>query len=103
MELYAGIGFEIVAALDAPVLQMVDHLVDVHQFFDTFPVIAEQVIAVPKNMLEDNIPQRTAPREPQLVEQLVEVPTQPVFVDGRLRLQAFLPEQSSTACGSGGL
>ena len=45
------------------------------------PVVAEQVIAVPKIMLEDHIPHRSALREPQLVEQLVEVPKEPVFVE----------------------
>ena len=116
VERHAGIGFELVAALDAPVLQMVDQLVDVLQTFDTFPVVAEQVTAVPKIMLEDNIPQRTALREPQLVEQLVEVPTEPVFVEqtvdipvpvgGRLRLCEGLlglrRGQVSAACARGG-
>ena len=100
--LHAGIGFELVAALDALVLQMVDQLVDVLQFFDTFrPVVAELVIEVPKIMHEDSIPQRAALREPQLVEQLVDLPTEPVFVEqtvhipapdggGRLRLREGL-------------
>ena len=39
----------------------------------------EQVIAVPK-ISEDSIPQRTVLREPQMVEQLVEVPTDVVVV-----------------------
>ena len=114
VERHAGIGFKLVTALDALVLQMVDQLVYVLQFFDTFrPVVAEQVNEVPKTVLEDNIPQRTALREPQLVEHLVEVPTEPAFVEqtvdipvpggrGRLHLRDFLPEQSSTVCGSGG-
>ena len=114
MDRHAGIGLELLAALDAPVLQMVDQLVEVLQFCDTFPIVAEQVLEVPKIVLEDNIPQRTALWEPQLVEQLVEVPTEPVFVEqtvaipvrgggGRLHLRGFVPEQSPTACGSGGL
>ena len=46
---------------------------DVLQFFDTLsPVVAEQVIDVLKISFED-IPTRTPVRDPQLVEQLVEV------------------------------
>ena len=104
-----------VPMLDVPVPLMVEQLVDVLQFFDTFlPVVAEQVIDVPKIIFED-IPTRTPLCEPQLVEQLAEVPTEHVFVEqtvdipvpgggGRLAdLQGFLPEQSSTACGCGRL
>ena len=99
---HAGIGFEFVAALDALVLQMVDQLVDVLHFSDTFRlVVAEQVTEVPKIMLEDNIPQRTAFREPQLVERLVEVPTEPANAEQTADIP--FPEQSSTARGSGGL
>ena len=77
MERHGGIGYELVLTLDAPVLQMVDQLVDVVQFFDTFmPGVAEQVIEVQK-ILEDRIPSRKPFCEPQLVEQLVEVPTVP--------------------------
>ena len=61
-------------SLDVPVLQMVDQLVDVFRFFDTLCPVAELVIDVPKISLED-IPARRLCREPQLVEQLVEVPT----------------------------
>ena len=44
VERHAGIWFELVAALDAPVLQMDDPLVDFLQFFDTsFPVVAEHL------------------------------------------------------------
>ena len=56
-------------------LQMVDQLVDVFQFFDAFLLVAEQVIEVPKIILEDNIPPQSALRDPQLVEPLVEVLT----------------------------
>ena len=65
--------------LDAPVPQMVDQLMDVLKFLDT--AIPEQVIAVPK-ILQDAIPQRTVLFEPQLAEQLVEVPTAVTFVPG---------------------
>ena len=45
------------------------------QFFATCqPVVAEQIVDVPKIILE-NIPSRRLCREPQLAEQLVEVPT----------------------------
>ena len=59
--------------LDAPVPQMGEQLVDNLRFFDALLPVAKQVIDVPKNFLED-IPSRRLCREPQLVEQLVEVP-----------------------------
>ena len=72
---HAGSGYELVQALDAPVLQKVEQLPDVHHFFATcLPAVAEQVIDVPEIILE-NIPSRRLCREPQLAEQLVEVPT----------------------------
>ena len=75
MQRHAGIGYELVQALDAPVLQMVEQLPDVHHLFATcLPVVAEQVIEVPKILLE-NIPSRRLCRDTQLAEQLVEVPT----------------------------
>ena len=112
---HAGVGFELVQALDAPVLQTVEQLPNVVQFFASqLLVVAEPVIEVPK-ILPHDVPMRRSCRDTQLVEQLVEVPT-PVFysslfqrtveqhVDipvpvggGRnVRLQGFLPEQSST-------
>ena len=60
--------------LDVPVPLMGEQLVDVLHFFDTLCPVAVQVIDVPKISLED-IPARRLCREPQLVEQLVEVPT----------------------------
>ena len=88
---------------------------DVLRFFDTLCPVAEQVIDVPKILLEDILARRLC-REPQLVEQLVEVPTVVSYssllqrtveqhVDipvpgsrGRLAgLQGSLPGQSSTA------
>ena len=65
--------------LDAPVPQMVDQLMDVLKLLDT--AIPEQVIAVPQ-VSQDAIPQRTVLFEPQLAEQLVEVPTAVTFVPG---------------------
>ena len=56
--------------LDAPVPQTVDQLVDILKFFDTFlPGVAEQVIVVPKFVLQAQIPQRTTLLDPLLVEQ----------------------------------
>ena len=53
-----------VQILDAPVPQLVEQLPDVLRFF----------VEVPKILLDD-VPVRAVLREPQLVEQLVEVPT----------------------------
>ena len=53
---------------------MVEQLVHVLQFVVALVPVAEQVIEVSKIILE-NIPVRTLVREPQLAEQLVEVPT----------------------------
>ena len=101
--------------LDVPVPLMGEQLVDVLRLFDTLCPVAEQVVDVPKISLED-IPVRRLCREPQLVEQLVEVPTVVSYssllqrtveqhVDipvprgrGRLAgLQGSSPGQSSTA------
>ena len=59
--------------LDVPVPLMVEQPAEVLHFFDTFSPVAEQVINVPKIVLED-IPMRALAREPLLVEQLVEMP-----------------------------
>ena len=74
---HAGVGYELVHRLEVPVPQMGEQLPDVLQFFATFlPFVAEQVIEVPKIAL-DTIPQRLGDvlRQPQMVEQLVDVPT----------------------------
>ena len=63
-----------VQILDVPVAQMGEQLVDVLHFFDALISVAEQAIEVPKIIIE-RIPPRTSVREPQLAEQLVEVPT----------------------------
>ena len=60
--------------LDALVPLVVEQLVDVLQSFDTLLPVAEQVIDVPKVIVED-IRALTPVREPQLAEQLVEAPT----------------------------
>ena len=96
--------------LDAIVLLMVEPVVDVLRFFDVILIVAEQVIDVPKIIIED-IPSRISVGEPQLVEQLVEVPTIlyflkqtfeiPVPRGGGRRLQGFLPENCCTAFGGG--
>ena len=65
--------------LDVPVPLVGVQLVDVLRFFDTLCPVAEQVIDVPKIVLED-IPARRLCHEPQLVEQLVDEPL-PSFDD----------------------
>ena len=104
-----------VQILDAPVLQMVEQLVD---FFKNLDIeVPAQVIEVPK-ISQDIIPQRSVVLVPQMVEQLTEVPTvlSPTrialqiaeqIVDtpvprgrGQRRVQGFLPRQSSTATPS---
>ena len=97
-----------VPILGAPVAQMVEQLPNLAQFFDTLVPDPEQVIEVPKILLDD-VPTRT------LAEQLVEVPTivsssllqrtmeQNVDIpvpglEGRFAgLPGFPPAQSSTA------
>ena len=61
-----------VQILNAPVPQMVEHVVDVLKIFDRG--LAEQVIEVPKATLQDVVPQRAVLRVPQLAEQPVDMP-----------------------------
>ena len=83
VERHSGIGYELVLALDAPVLQMVEQpVVDV---FARYAIqVPKQVIEVPK-ILIDVIPARSLVPEPQVVEQLVDVPT--VLTPTRIALQ----------------
>ena len=70
-------GYELVHRLDVPVPQMAEQLPNIVQFFAAqLPVVAEPVIEVPKIFL-DQTPQRLGDvlRQPQMVEQLVDVPT----------------------------
>ena len=106
-----------VQILDAPVTQMVEQLPDVMRFFDFLLPVPEQVIEVPKILLDD-VPMRTVVRDTQLVEQLVEVPTIVSFSSlqqrtveqildipvpgrgdggGRRGLHSLLPGQDTTA------
>ena len=74
---HAGVGHEIVQSLDVPVPQMGEQLPNIVQFFAVqLPVVAEPVIEVPKILL-DRTPQRLGDclRQPQISEQLVDVPT----------------------------
>ena len=72
---HAGSGHEIVQNLDVPVLQMVEQLPNVIQFFAAHLPVAEPVIEVPK-ILSERVPQRFVERcPPKKAEQLVEVPT----------------------------
>ena len=56
------------------VLQMVEPLPNIVQFFAALSPVPEQVIEVPK-ILPHDVPMRRLCREPQLAEQVVEVPT----------------------------
>ena len=67
-----------VQILDAPVPQTGDQLPDILSFFGALMPDTEQVIEVPKILLED-VPMRAAARDTQLAEQLVEVPTNPGY------------------------
>ena len=60
--------------LDDPAPQMVEQLWDILLFLRALSPVPEQVIEVPK-ILPLDVPMRTSGREPQLAEQLVEVPT----------------------------
>ena len=74
---HAGVGYELVHRLDVPVPQMGEQLSNIVQFFAAqLPVVVEPVIEVPKIFL-DETPQRLGDvlRQPQMVEQLVHVPT----------------------------
>ena len=64
--------------LDAPVPLMVEQPVQVLKFLDISLPDAEQVIEVPKIFSEDS-PSRSSVSEPQLADQLVEVPTNRVY------------------------
>ena len=102
-----------VQILDSLVPQKVEELLEVFRLLDTqMPV--EQAIAVPKISL-DRIPQRSMDLVPQMVEQMVEVPTVltlsslqqtaqeivdiPVPRGRDRRLKGSLPRQSSTVAG----
>ena len=80
--------------LDAPVPQMVEQLPDVMRFFDFLLPVPEQVIEVPKILLDD-VPMRTVVRDTQLAEQLVEVPTVVSYASLSL-LQALLEYRQRT-------
>ena len=64
-----------VQILDAPVPQLVDQVVETLK-----NDVVVLVIEVPKIILLDNTPLRAVPGEPQLVEQLVDVPV-PVWTE----------------------
>ena len=73
-----------VQILDTLVPQMVEQLPDVLRFLATLLPVPEQVIEVPKIVL-DGVPVRTSVRDTQLVEHLVEVPTIVAADDGAAR------------------
>ena len=95
-----------VQILDTPGLLGGDQVVEVLRLLDV-PAI-EQAIAVPKISL-DRVPQRSAARCPQTAEQLVDVPTEPVYVAmvlaskvySRREIRRILSGHGSTASGLG--
>ena len=99
---HAGAICPFVQILDAPVPQTVDQLPNVVQFFAALSPVPEQVIEVPK-ILPHDVPRRHFCREPQLVEQLVEVPTilTPSFL--RMLQNVDIPVPHGGRGGSGGL
>ena len=64
----------VVQLLHVPVPQLVDSVVEVLKILDKSLLDVEQVIEVPK-ILQHKVLQRSSLQEPQLAEQLVEVPT----------------------------
>ena len=106
---HCGVGFELVQALDVPVLQMVEQHVEVLSFLrSSLPAVPEQVIEVPILSLPVCAVQRAVPLEPRMAEQLLEVPT-PFYIfeqnadtpasgrGGFGSLLGFFPEQGSAA------
>ena len=67
-------GAPVLPMLDAPVPLVVEQPVEVLKILDNLLPDVEQVIEVPKIILHQ-VPHCAVPLEPQLVEQLVEVPT----------------------------
>ena len=72
-------GAPVLPMLEAPVPLMVEQLVEVLKILDNSLPDVEQVIEVPK-IFSDVIPSRSSVSEPQLAEQLVEVPTDRVYL-----------------------
>ena len=68
-----------VRLLHVPAPQTVDSVVEVLKILDNSLPDVEQVIEVPK-IFSDVIPSRSSVSEPQLAEQLVEVPTDRVYL-----------------------
>ena len=65
-----------------------EQLPDILSFFDALMPDPEQVIEVPK-ILPDDVPTRTAVRDTQLGEQLVDVPTEPGYALSVIALEFF--------------
>ena len=63
-----------------------EQLPDIMHFFDTLMTDPEQVVEVPKILPED-VPMRAVLRDPQLAEQLVEVPTIVSYSWWQLRME----------------
>ena len=77
-----------VQIFDAPVPQTVEQLPDILRFFNTLMPDPEQVIEVPQISHED-VSMRTAVRDTQLAEQLVEVPTKPGYAFAVVAVQTL--------------
>ena len=86
LERHDGIAYELVQALDAPVLQTVEQLPNLVKFFAALSPVPEQVVAVPK-ILPHDVPPRRFCRDTQLAEQLAEVPTILYFLKQRIPKQ----------------
>ena len=99
-----------VQILDVLVPHVVDQLVDVFKIFETMlPVVAEQVIQMPKIILQDRIPQRPATGGPSggtaggsannsvFVEQTADIPVHDGVKRARRDLQGDFPGQGSKA------
>ena len=78
-----------------------EQLSDVLQFFDALMPVPEQVIEVPKVLPED-VPVRTAVRDSQLAEHLVEVPTIVSFSSRQRIVEQIVDIPVVGVCGTGG-
>ena len=82
--------------LDDPAPQMVEQLPDILHFLRALSPDPERAVEVPK-ILPVDVPLRTSVREPQLVEQLFEVPTIVSF----LELNVDIPVVGVSGTGGG--
>ena len=88
--------------LDDPAPQMMEQLPDSLQFLRALSLDPEQAIEVPK-ILPVDVPLRTSVREPQLVEQLVEVPTLISYSSLQRSVEQIIDNPVPRPGGAGGL